>query len=434
MTPKYHHVSQGCHLHLRNRDRYCIDSSLQKQLNINNCYNNNLQQDQQQQQQDQQQQPLLQLKSDHFGSSSVDVATNTTITASASAEQYYYKKNNKLTPQILHVLWGRPNSTIDSTYNGKARTFDEDSFTGCCDQLVELALKSYMENLPRGYTIYLWNIGGWDSVGFLRHIGLDRNDKEGVVIKPKTFDPQIEMAADEPQLIHIYQQLQAAVPRGDFVRYYVMKKYGGSYVDLDGVLVRSIPYEEGVPMINLSPTKSKRLNLLSCTGRGYVRQPGACILLSNGLFVGFPANHAIFHIIMMTIKKEARTCGGKRYFCYGPQWMTRVLLNEGIRHMSDLGIEVGPFLRDNGTYKHESAVFIAHLGLGKGHSELVGDSVCHASAMHSELCQKFNVTDRRSRDTPSTLDEKKDNTNWDKDDSSALDTKSLETRLHIRNH
>ena len=130
---KYHHASQAT-CYLRNRDRYCIDSSLQKQLNINNCYNNNLQQDQQQQQ------PLLQLKSDHFGSSSVDVATNATITASASAEQYYYKKHNKLTPQILHVLWGRPLSTIDRTFAGKERKFDEDSFTGCCDQLVELAL------------------------------------------------------------------------------------------------------------------------------------------------------------------------------------------------------------------------------------------------------------------------------------------------------
>ena len=311
---------------------------------------------------------------------------------------------HKLPPKILHVLWGRPLSTIDRTFAGKERTFDEDSFTGCCDQLVELALKSYVENLPKGYSVYFWNIGGWDSVGFLRHIGLytdnDDDDDESVTIKPMEFDPQIEMAADEPQLINIYQQLQAVVPRGDFVRYYVMKKYGGSYVDLDGVLVRPIPYKVGIPMMNLSPTSQTNLDLLSCTGRGYVRQPGACIL-SNGLFVGFPADHAIFHIIMMTIKKETRTCGGKSYFCYGPQWMTRVILNEGIRNMADLGIEVGPFLRNGGSYKHESEVFIAHLALGTGNSKMVGNSLCHASAVLSEFCQKFNVTER-SRDTSST--------------------------------
>jgi hypothetical protein len=396
-------------------------------FNISNCYNN-LQQDHPHFGSSFNNASPLQeldyLKNDLNSSSTIMVAANTTGTT--AAEQYYYK-THKLPPQILHVLWGRPLSTIDSTYNGKERKFDEDSFTGCCDQLVELALKSYVENLPKGYSIYFWNIGGWDSVGFLRHIGLytdNDDDDESVAIKPMEFDPQIEMAADEPQLINIYQQLQAVVPRGDFVRYYVMKKYGGSYVDLDGVLVRSIPYKEGIPMMNLSPASQTNLDLLSCTGRGYVRQPSACIL-SNGLFVGFPANHAIFHIIMMTIKKETRTCGGKSYFCYGPQWMTRVILNEGIRNMADLGIEVGPFLRDNGSYKHESEVFIAHFGLGIGNSKLVGDSLCHASAVHSELCQKFNVTER-SRDTSSTADNKSGVAGWVKDESSALDNSTLD--------
>jgi hypothetical protein len=271
---------------------------------------------------------------------------------------------------------------------------------------VELALKSYVENLPGGYTIYLWNIGGWDSVGFLRSIGLydgviedgsgatsSFSSTSNVVVKPMEFDPKIEMQ-EEHELMNIYDQIQAVVPRGDFVRYFLMKKYGGSYCDLDGVLVRSIPYKEGVPMMNLSPTSQDTADLQTCAGKGYFRQPNTCIL-SNGLFVGFPANHVVFQIIIDTIRKEKRTCGGKLYFCYSPQWMTRALLDAGIGNMADIGIVVGEFLRNNREYKWHDEVFIAHLGLGFGDTKLVGDSLCRASAVHSELCQKFHVTERK---------------------------------------
>ena len=89
--------------------------------------------------------------------------------------------------------------------------------------------------------------------GFLRHIGLSNKGEESkeehhdvnassssssCLIKPMDFDPKIEMS-HEPELISIYEQLHAVVPRSDFVRYYIMEKYGGSYVDLDGILGRS---------------------------------------------------------------------------------------------------------------------------------------------------------------------------------------------------
>jgi hypothetical protein len=420
-------------------------------LNISNCYNdtNNI---------EQQQQRLQTGSHSHFGSNeSLQEADNYYLTnnnlnsikettSPAADQQQHYKQynltfsieQNKHPPKLLHVIWGRPLPSIDKTFNSKTRIFDNSSYTGCCDQLVELALKSYVKNLPGGYTIYLWNIGGWDSIGFLRSIGLHNDAEEGAtssssssshtVVKPMEFDPKIEMI-EEPELIHIYEQVQAVVPRGDFVRYYVMKKHGGSYVDLDGILVRSIPYQDGVPMMNLSPTaQNTAKDLQTCAGRGYFRQPHTCIL-SNGLFVGFPANHVVFHIIIDTIQKEKRTCGGKSYFCYGPEWMTRALLNAGIGNMADLGIVVGPFLRNNGEYKRHNEVFIAHLGLGHGDSKLVGDSLCQASAVHSELCQKFNVTER-SRDTSrTTLNITSGVTGRSRDESSALvNNKSLDNK------
>ena len=80
--------------------------------------------------------------------------------------------------------------------------------------------------------------------------------------------------------------------------------------------------------------------------------------------------------------------------------MTRTLLNAGIKNMADLGIEVGQFLRNNGEYKGIDETFIAHLGLGFGDSKLVGDNLCNASELYSELCREFNVTGW-SRDTSS---------------------------------
>ncbi len=206
-----------------------------------------------------------------------------------SIEQY------KNPPKLLHVLWGRPLQDIDKTFDSKERTFSENSFTGCCDQLLELALKSYMKHLPSGYQIYFWNIGGgWDLNGFLRHIGLSNKGEESkeehhdvnasssssssCLIKPMDFDPKIEMS-HEPELISIYEQLHAVVPRSDFVRYYVMEKYGGSYVDLDGILVRSIHTRDGVPKMNLSPTEQSTLDLQTCAGSGYFRQPGKSLIL-----------------------------------------------------------------------------------------------------------------------------------------------------------
>lgn len=52
-----------------------------------------------------------------------------------------------------------------------------------------------------------------------------------------------------------------------------------SYIDLDGILVRGLPYD-GVPRLNLSPTVAVD-DHLTCAGGGYFRLPGTCIL-SNG--------------------------------------------------------------------------------------------------------------------------------------------------------
>ena len=173
---------------------------------------------------------------------------------------------------ILHVIWGRPLPT-DGGYAGKERILDNETFTGCCDSLIELALRSYISILPEDFKILFWNMGGWNTEKYLTHIGLaDKN------ILPMNFDPTKELAGDQ-NLIEVYEKLSSVVPRSDFVRYAVMRNYGGSYVDIDGIMVRPLPLD-GVPRVNLSPTKATGGHI-TCSGKGYVMQPGSCIL-SNG--------------------------------------------------------------------------------------------------------------------------------------------------------
>ncbi|KAL3788192.1 hypothetical protein HJC23_004659 [Cyclotella cryptica] len=269
-------------------------------------------------------------------------------------------KSQEPQPRILHVVWGRPLPT-DKGYNGKDRVLDNSSFTGCCDGLVELALRSYVKSLPNDFDIYLWSMGGWDSSGFLKSVGLN-----GMNIVLKDFDPNVELA-DDLNLVKVYGQLTSVVTRSDFVRYTIMRNYGGSYIDLDGILVRGLPYD-GVPRLNLSPTVAVDGHL-TCAGGGYFRLPGTCIL-SNGIFVGFPVNHTIFRTILGEISVTERTCGGTNFFCYGPNWISQTLLHHGISNIAEIGIRVEPILRNNGDYKSIDSVLV----------------------VLSELCNRFNMT------------------------------------------
>jgi len=298
-------------------------------------------------------------------------------------------------PRIWHVMWGVPNESIDrKAYGGKIRTFEPDSFTGCCDKMIELSLKSYIANLPSDYQIYFWNIGGgsnW-STRYLEHIDLHNSNK----VRPMLFDIEKEVG-DDKVLSAAYASLPEVVPRGDLIRYIIMRNYGGSYVDIDGVLVKPLPYV-GMPVINLSPAKTSadKPDHMTCTGEGFTQEPKTCIL-SNNLFIGYSKNHKLFQIILDTVKsnvdeKGILSCKLGRIFCLGPNFITSALSNSGIRNISDLGVLTGPYLRDGGTYKSNEYTFIAHIGLNKGDSKFVGDGFCDANKMVSELCQLYIST------------------------------------------
>ena len=139
--------------------------------------------------------------------------------------------------------------------------------------MIELALRSYLSILPEDFTVRFWNIGGWDMEKYLEHVGL-----LGGRIEPVKFDPEEELEAD-PDLREVYRGLASVVPKSDFVRYVVMRNYGGTYVDLDGVMVRHLPLEDGEPRINLSPAAMDGYQ--NCTGDGYSRKPGTCILSNS---------------------------------------------------------------------------------------------------------------------------------------------------------
>ena len=179
-------------------------------------------------------------------------------------------------PRILHIVWGRPNQT-DQGHKKKARILDDKSFTGCCDNMIHLALKSYIAMLPNDFRILFWNLGGGlDTNAYLEHIGL-KNE----TIIPMTFDPLAEFA-NETNLIELYQSL-SIVPRSDLARYALMRNYGGNYVDLDGVMVRPLPLD-GTPRFNLNP-HPKTHHAPNCSGR----PEGQCVL-SNGKLNDFDCN------------------------------------------------------------------------------------------------------------------------------------------------
>lgn len=278
-------------------------------------------------------------------------------------------------PPILHVVWGRPLPS-DKGYGGVDRVLDDNSFTGCCDQMIELALRSYLAHIPEGFWIYFWNMGGWDLVGYLHHIGLN-----GTSIRPMSFDPKIQLAG-ESELLQVYQSLSSVVPRSDFVRYTVMRNYGGSYVDLDGVMVRPLPFD-GVPRINISPTKARDKHQ-NCTGEGYIREPETCIL-SNNMFVGFPIGHDIFNIIIGTIRSEIRTCGGKSFFCYGPNWVSTTLRAGNISNVADVGVQPLQLLRNGAEYKKQKSILVSHLDFD------FGDLKCSNQKI-SALCKMYNMS------------------------------------------
>ena len=173
-------------------------------------------------------------------------------------------------PRILHVVWGRPSTTeIDPK---KVHIIDDKTFTGCCDNMIHLALKSYLAMLPNDFRILFWNLGGgFDTHAYLEHIGL-KNE----TIVPMTFDPLVEFA-NETNLIEVYQSLnRSVVPRSDLARYALMRNYGGNYVDFDGVMLQPLPLD-GTPRFNLNNYHKGTRHAPNCSGR----PPGQCVL-SNG--------------------------------------------------------------------------------------------------------------------------------------------------------
>ena len=63
--------------------------------------------------------------------------------------------------------------------------------------------------------------------------------------------------------------------------------------------------------------------------------------------------------MLRTIEVEKRTCNGKNYFCFGPQWYTNELVKAGISNLTvDLGMKASRLLRNGRAYKSDKWVVI----------------------------------------------------------------------------
>lgn len=313
--------------------------------------------------------------------------TNSQSSLNIITQRYFKEPSFSLAPKaqepekVLHFLWGHP-SADERGYAGKERVFDNSSFTGCCDTMAELAIRSYAHHLPN-HALWLWNMGGWDAEGFIQHIGMQDR------VQIKVFDPVNEFP-DDSVLQGVFHTVHRMVPRSDFVRYTVLRNYGGSYIDLDGVMVRP-PFDD-LPRINVSPTPSKEPHVQTCANVTYVnRAPGTCIL-SNGAFINFPRNHVVFSILLNTIRKENRTCGGTQYFCFGPTWQSKVLRENGISNVEQVGVKPTVLLRNKGAYKKQETVIVSHWDFD------VGDIDCGRPIV-SDFCAFYGMA--ASNDTSS---------------------------------
>lgn len=283
--------------------------------------------------------------------------------------------------KVLHFIWGYP-SADERGYADMKRVIDNSSFTGCCDRMVELAIRSYVYHLP-DHKLWLWNMNGWDSEGFLHHRGLDHR------VETKVFEPEVELPGDAV-LQSVYSALTTMVTKSDFVRYTIMRNYGGSYVDLDGILTK--PFFDDVPRINVCETvaalegnsKVGHTSYQTCNNVTHnPRKPGTCIL-SNGMFINFPRNHIIFETLLRVIRDEKRTCEGIGFFCYGPKWMSATLKQFGISNIEDVGVKPTAILRQYRLFLSQETVLIEHLDFD------VGDITCN-EPMIDIFCRTYGV-------------------------------------------
>lgn len=207
-------------------------------------------------------------------------------------------------PRILHTVWISPSQT-ETGSRGKLRTLNHSQFTGCCDMAITIALKSYVKYY-KGYRIWIWHRNDWNVDEFIYKIGLSEH------IEPHFFDISKELPMF-PELPNVTSVIKSVVLWSDLIRYAVLYKYGGSYVDLDSIAVRP-PILNMRTLSNLSPARIRGFKGIDCPE--YVVGDTKCIL-SNGLFVNYPKKHVLFESAFRYIVKHKYACS-RNFFCYSP--------------------------------------------------------------------------------------------------------------------
>lgn len=131
----------------------------------------------------------------------------------------------------IHFVWTVPGN-IENGYHGPRATGVQSKITGCCDGIVSLALASALAANPVS-EVWLWTDAPWpDTKPLLEHPRL--------VLRH--IDPHT-LAADYPTIRDALTLeargnaetpwLHRSVIFADLVRYLVLYRYGGTYLDAD---------------------------------------------------------------------------------------------------------------------------------------------------------------------------------------------------------
>jgi hypothetical protein len=263
-------------------------------------------------------------------------AASDTPAEAAAASHGTPTETELVVPRLLHVIWIKPSSaergspSLTTEINGSLRALDSSistltpgvgnrtlqlaSSTGCCDTSVELSLRSYLFHYPK-HKVILWTRGSWDAVAFLEARGLG---KSLIEVRAFTFD---SVVPEMPGLVATAAMIERVVPFTELMRYCIMYKYGGSYVDLNAIAVApQVPCTRdladgsgaGCCLVNISPAATKPGTGLVCS----LQPKGNDCIISNDFYLNFPSKHPFFSALMQQAVDKADMCKTS-LFCYG---------------------------------------------------------------------------------------------------------------------
>eukprot|EP00049_Salpingoeca_infusionum_P019709 m.362865 g.362865 ORF g.362865 m.362865 type:complete len:624 (-) comp21079_c0_seq1:268-2139(-) len=230
---------------------------------------------------------------------------------------------------VWHFTWKRP-ELDEKDFNGEHRHgFEPLTATGCCDMTVGVAIGSVLLHYPEAIVL-LWS-NDVDEEQFRRE----------VVDSPRlriVRTNELELTKDTPaEAWFRYHKKTSAetVKWSDLMRYVIMYRFGGSYLDADAVMIKPIHntfQQNHVPNCNTTRVFSYVDDSVDKGSvPGYIKDATVSVKreyyfhYQNGLLFGFQANDELWPIVIDKFVKAFAASAS--FFAGGPQDFSSAIFN-----------------------------------------------------------------------------------------------------------